>query len=136
MTDDPGKMTDADWWRKLTPAQYQVLRERGTEPQFSGEYVHEHADGMYHCAACGAALFSSETKFDSTSGWPSFTEPALIKSVNLQPDDSHGLRRIEVTCARCGGHLGHVFDDGPAGRGGKRYCINSAALAFRQRAAG
>ena len=133
MTDDPTKMTDADWRKRLTPAQYEVLRGHGTEAPFSGEYVHEKADGMYARAACGAALFSSDTKFDSASGWPSFTEPALIESVNARPDNSHGMRRIEVTCANCGGHLGHVFDDGPAERGGKRYCINSAALNLKKK---
>jgi peptide-methionine (R)-S-oxide reductase len=128
MVDDPKKMTDADWKRKLTPTQYDVLRQQGTEAPFTGKYVNEKADGMYHCAACGAPLFSSDTKFESGTGWPSFTEPALIESVNLRQDNSHGMRRIEVTCANCGGHLGHVFDDGPADKGGKRYCINSAAL--------
>lgn len=135
MTGDPAKMTDADWRRKLTPEQYAVLRERGTEPPFTGAYVHEKSDGMYHCAACGAALFSSDAKFESATGWPSFTEPALVESVNLRPDGSHGMRRTEVTCARCGGHLGHVFDDGPAEAGGRRYCVNSAALKLEKRSA-
>lgn len=128
MSDDFHQLSDEEWRQKLTPEQYEILRQHGTEPPFTGKYVHEHADGMYHCAACGAALFSSDAKFDSTSGWPSFTEPALIKSVNLRPDNSHGMRRVEVTCATCGSHLGHVFDDGPADKGGQRYCINSAAL--------
>ncbi|MDP4000615.1 MAG: peptide-methionine (R)-S-oxide reductase MsrB [bacterium] len=118
---------------KLTPEQYRILRERGTEPPFSGKYVREKADGMYHCAACGAPLFSSDTKFDSGTGWPSFTEPAVAEAVELRPDDSLGAVRTEVTCKRCGGHLGHVFDDGPADRGGQRYCINSAALDLRKK---
>lgn len=119
--------TDEEWRRELSPEQYEVLRRRGTERAFTGEYVDCHDDGSYHCAACGTELFSSGTKFDSGTGWPSFTEPVNSENVELVPDASHGMRRTEVRCRRCGGHLGHVFDDGP-GPGGTRYCINSAAL--------
>ena len=124
---------DAAWRKRLTPEQYRILREQGTEPPFSGAYVHEEADGVYHCAGCGAALFGSETKFESGTGWPSFTEPAVAKAVRLRPDRSHGSERTEVLCADCGGHLGHVFADGPTDRGGQRYCINSGALALKKR---
>lgn len=119
--------TDDDWKKRLTPAQYEVLRKKGTERPFTGEYVHTKADGMYQCAACGAALFSSDAKFDSGTGWPSFTEPAVAEAVELVADNSHGMRRTEVVCRACGGHLGHVFDDGP-GETGQRYCINSVSL--------
>jgi peptide-methionine (R)-S-oxide reductase len=110
-----------------------VLREGATEPPFSGRYYQEHADGAYHCAACGAELFDSTTKFDSSCGWPSFTEPASLANVELIEDRSHGMIRTEVRCAACGSHLGHVFDDGPADRGGQRYCINSLALDLQER---
>lgn len=142
---DAGRLPkdEAGWHDRLTPEQYRILRQRGTEPPFSGKYkyVYEKADGMYHCAACGAPLFSSATKFDSSTGWPSFTEPAVASGrkagvespVELRPDDSLGMRRTEVACKRCGGHLGHVFDDGPADRGGERYCINSAALDLKRK---
>ena len=118
--------TESEWKEKLTPEQYAVLRERGTEAPFSGSLLHEKGDGMYRCAACGARLFPSTTKFDSGTGWPSFDE-ALPGSVKLIPDESHGMRRMEVVCANCGGHLGHLFDDGPT-QSGKRYCINSVCL--------
>lgn len=125
------KTMPEDYWRKkLTPEQYKVLREKGTETPFTGEYVNFKGGGMYHCMACGAPLFSSDTKFDSQTGWPSFTDVADKGNVMLENDDSHGTRRIEVQCAQCGSHLGHVFDDGPVDRGGKRYCINSCALKF------
>ena len=117
---------DALWRDQLTPEQFRVLRRKGTEAPFTGEYVHTTDDGTYRCAACGTAFFSSETKFDSGTGWPSFTDPAVRENVELHSDRSLFMRRTEVTCAKCGGHLGHVFDDGP--QGCDRYCINSAAL--------
>jgi peptide-methionine (R)-S-oxide reductase len=121
--------SEQEWQQELTPAQYDVLRRAGTEPPFSGEYVFNKDSGDYRCAGCGAVLFSAETKFDSGTGWPSFTEPAVAEAVELRPDGSHGMNRIEVLCRSCGGHLGHVFDDGP-GPTGQRYCINSLALQF------
>jgi peptide-methionine (R)-S-oxide reductase len=122
--------TDHEWREQLTPEQYDVLRHKGTERPFTGRYVNEKRDGTYLCAGCGAELFSSETKFNSGTGWPSFTEPADRANVNLHDDFSYGMHRIEVICAACGGHLGHVFPDGP-GQTGERYCINSCSLEFQ-----
>src|SRR5947209_1224806 len=112
--------SEQEWRQKLTPEQYKVLRGKGTERPFTGEYVHSHDDGIYRCAACNAELFSSDTKFDSGTGWPSFTEPANRENVELHDDSSHGMHRVEVTCRNCGSHLGHVFADGP-GPTGQRY---------------
>ena len=128
MTDTLRK-TDDEWRAELTPEQYEVLRRKGTERPWTGRYLSTKDDGIYRCAGCGAELFASGTKFESGSGWPSFTEPANRENVELRTDVSHGMRRTEVVCRRCGGHLGHVFPDGP-GPTGDRYCINSAALAF------
>ena len=120
--------TDEQWRRELTPEQYDVLRRKGTEAPFSGEYDHVFEPGSYRCAGCGAELFASDAKYDSGCGWPAFTAPAGDDAVEEEVDVSHGMVRTEVLCASCGGHLGHVFPDGPAEAGGLRYCINSAAL--------
>jgi peptide-methionine (R)-S-oxide reductase len=129
MTEQTKKIekTDEQWREELTPEQYDVLRRQGTERAFTGRYWDVKDDGVYRCAGCGAELFSSDTKFESGSGWPSFTEPAVAENVDLHEDRSHGMIRTEVNCARCGGHLGHVFPDGP-GPDGLRYCINSCSL--------
>ncbi len=125
--------SEDDWKKILTPEEYRVLREKGTEPAFAGEYWNEHGEGMYRCRACGAELFSSDTKFDSGTGWPSFTEPANLEHVELKIDSSYGMKRTEVICKNCGSHLGHVFDDGPEEKGGKRFCINSCALKLEKK---
>lgn len=135
------KNMPADFWKKkLTPQQYHILREKGTEAAFSGKYVSSHDKGMYTCAACGVTLFSSDTKFDSGTGWPSFDRPENLENIELKDDKSLGMRRVEVICKNCGSHLGHVFDDLPrlaAGKAGgptntgKRYCINSCSLDFK-----
>jgi peptide-methionine (R)-S-oxide reductase len=134
MSSKPAK-SDADWKRELTPEQYRVLREGGTEAPFSGKLLHNKEAGTYACAACGAPLFKSETKFDSGCGWPSFYEPLTPDSVTLLEDDSLGMVRTEVRCAACGSHLGHVFDDGPRPTG-QRYCMNSVSLDFASRLKG
>lgn len=125
--------TEEEWKKELTPEQYRVLREGGTEPAFTGALYNNHEQGVYQCAACGQELFSSDTKFDSGTGWPSFTDPMNLEHVELRDDNSYGMHRTEVVCKRCGSHLGHLFDDGPRDKGGKRYCINSCALTFEKK---
>ena len=122
--------SEAEWREELTPEQFHILREHGTERPGTGALLHEHRTGAFVCAACGTELFASDTKFESGSGWPSFTDPVNREHVRLLEDTSHGMRRVEVRCAACDGHLGHVFPDGP-GESGERFCINSSALEFQ-----
>lgn len=124
--------TEAEWRQQLDPEQYRILRQQGTEPAFSGAYWDHHGEGVYRCAGCGEPLFDSVTKFESGSGWPSFYAPIAEEQVETERDGSHGMIRTEVHCRRCGGHLGHVFPDGPRPTG-LRYCINSASLDFEER---
>ena len=124
--------TDAEWRAELTPEQYQVMRQKGTERAFTGAYVDNHDTGMYKCAACGEPLFDSDTKFDSGSGWPSFFKPRSGDAVETDEDRSHGMSRTEVMCKKCGAHLGHVFNDGPKPTG-QRYCVNSISLDFEKK---
>ncbi len=121
---------DKNWLDKLSPEEYRVCREKGTEPPFSGEYNQNHRSGKYRCKCCGEALFDSGDKYDSGSGWPSFDRPASDQVIRYQEDGSHAMRRVEAMCERCGCHLGHVFEDGPRESTGKRYCINSLSLDF------
>lgn len=123
-------MNEDELKQTLTKEEYHVLREKGTEAPFSGKYVDNHEKGVYRCKVCNNMLFTSASKFDSGTGWPSFTDPAVAENVGTRTDETHGMRRTEVYCKHCGSHLGHVFDDGPAEKGGKRYCINSVCLAF------
>ncbi len=126
-------LTDEEWRRRLSPEQYRIMRQKGTEPAFTGKYSDLHEEGRYLCAACGQELFGSDAKYESGCGWPSFWKPAAEDRVETEEDSSHGMRRTEIHCARCGAHLGHVFTDGPQPTG-LRYCVNSASLKFQKKA--
>lgn len=128
---DKIEKSEAEWARILTPEQYRIVRQKGTEAPFTGEYVDEHSSGTYKCVACGDSLFSSDAKYDSRSGWPSFYQALDPAKIEEHEDTSHGMRRVEVTCARCGAHLGHLFPDGPDPTG-LRYCVNSASLTLEK----
>ncbi|MCH7411084.1 peptide-methionine (R)-S-oxide reductase MsrB [Belliella sp. DSM 111904] len=125
------KLSEAEWKAKLSPEQYYILREKGTEAPFTGEFVFTKEKGTYHCAGCGEALFTDDMKFDSDCGWPSFDKEIAGGKIIQTEDNSYGMRRTEITCAKCGGHLGHIFDDGPTATG-QRYCVNSGALSFEK----
>lgn len=127
------KKTEEEWRKELSSEQFHICREGGTEVPFSGEYVDKKDDGMYYCVACGNELFMSDTKFESGTGWPSFFDVINSKKIEFLKDYSLGMQRVEVRCSKCGSHLGHVFDDGPKDKTGKRYCINSAALGFKKK---
>ena len=135
MTDATEKIvkSEAEWREELTPAQFAVARQKATERPFTGKYLHNKSEGVYACVACGLPLFSSDTKFESGSGWPSFWDVIQTGNVELRQDNSHGMQRVEVVCSRCGSHLGHLFEDGPHDKTGLRYCINSIALDFREK---
>ena len=126
------KKSDKEWKEHLSAEQFHILREKGTEPPFSGKLYHNKENGMYYCGACGSALFKSDTKYDSGSGWPSFYEPVSKDAITEHTDSSHGMIRTEITCSNCGGHLGHVFPDGPQ-PSGQRYCVNSISLDFKKK---
>lgn len=128
------QLSEEEWKQKLSPERYRVLREQETEPPFTGKLLQNHDSGDYKCAACGQVVFKSGTKFDSGSGWPSFYDPANTEAVHLIEDDAHGMHRVEVRCANCDSHLGHVFNDAPDQPTGMRFCINSAALEFEKKA--
>lgn len=129
------QLTEEQWRERLSDEQYHILREHGTERAFTGDLLEVHDDGIFRCAGCGQVLFASDDKFDSGSGWPSFVQAAEAGTVTLHEDSAFGMKRTEVRCSECGGHLGHLFGDGPPDRGGQRYCINSAALKFEQSSA-
>ena len=128
---DKLKRSEEEWKCILSPKEYKILRQKGTEPAFTGKYVDNKKKGKYVCAGCGEELFKSDSKYDSGSGWPSFWEPVSKQSIEEKDDNSHGMRRTEILCSRCGGHLGHVFDDGPRPTG-LRYCVNSASIKFKE----